>query len=480
MNYRHGAYGEIIPSREKILYSKGGIPVYIGTAPVQRVHNSSDMVNKPILIKNYDEATNFLGCMTSDNFDDFTLSAVAYAHFKNKVKPIGPIVVINVLDPSKHRKKTSEKASITLINGKGYIEEYAVIETVKIEGKERNVDYKLKYTIDGKIEIISIEDKLESPFEVSYTKVDATLVTDDDIIGAYNFETETRTGISCVQTIYDELNIVPAILSAPGWNHKPKVARSLESACHKIGGHWDAICVTDIEPSLKTLDDAIKWKQDQQYNSIRNKPCFPKVKIEDREIWLSILAIVRMQQTDYTNDGIPYETPSNKQIDASGLILGKREIKINAEQGNKLNEVGITTAIFWGGKWVLWGPHMGNYEYGVTSKPEEVFDVNIRTNIYLTNDFQLRNAELVDTPIARNDIDDILNTEQLRLNSLKSEGKILYGNIEFIPDNNPTNDLINGNFVFDTQVTNTPPGKSLTNRVQYTTEGFETFAGGEE
>ncbi len=479
MPYKHGAYGEIIPSIEQVTYALGTIPVYIGTAPVHRLANYAEAINNPVIISNIDDATAKLGYAIDDDFNDFSLAAIAYAHFKNKIQPIGPIIFINVLDPDKHKKTGT--ASVNLIGGKGYIDDYVILDTIAITGEIKGTDYTAEYTADGKVLITDIGGNLVSPVTVSFDKVDPTAVQDADIIGFYDPLTDKRTGLSCVQIIFEELNVVPSILSAPGWNHIPNVEAELAAACSKIGGHWDAICITDIDPAnAKTIDAAIDWKNTNNYKSNKEKVCWPKVKVGDKILWMSIMAIVRMQQTDYFNGGVPYESPSNKQLDMTGLVLGDGTvIKLNSEDGNKLNEKGITTAVYFGGKWVLWGPHMSNFEYGVTAKPEEIFDVNIRTNQYLTNDFQVRNSVQVDTPIARNDIDDILNTEQLRLNSLISEGKLLFGTVEFRPASNPTNDMMQGDFIFDTMVTNTPPGKSLTNKVQYTSKGLNTLFGGE-
>ncbi len=40
---------------------------------------------------------------------------------------------------------------------------------------------------------------------------------------------------------------------------------------------------------------------------------------------------------------------------------------------------------------------------------------------------------------------------------------------------NPTSNMLNGDFVWDFSVTNTPPFKSGTARVCYTDEGFQSF-----
>lgn len=478
MGYKHGAYGELVPSQEQLIaYGKGTIPVYIGVAPVHRVNDYSSMVNTPILIRSLEEAKTKLGYSAADKFKDFTISAAVYAHFQNRIKPIGPIVVVNVLNPDKNKK--GETKQLTLINGKGVIDDYVIVNSIKIEGKALGVHYNITASKDGKVQIESVKDGLSSPVQVAFEKIDISSINQDDIIGGYDLATDKRSGIACLESIFEELNIVPSIVSCPGFNHIPLVEKELVATCKKIGEHWDAICVTDIDPSVTTLEEAKKWKFEKGYNSNNEKVCWPMGKIGDKAIWMSILAIVRMQQTDTENNNVPYETPSNKEIDISGLIVNDKDYKINSVQANKLNEKGITTALYFGGKWVLWGPHMANFEYGVTNKPDEIFDVNIRTNIYLSNDFQLRNIDLIDKPIARNDLDAIINKEQLKLNALVADGKILYGAIEFRSKDNVKSDLVQGDFVFSTMVTNTPPGKSLTNRIQYTSKGIDTLMGRE-
>jgi hypothetical protein len=57
---------------------------------------------------------------------------------------------------------------------------------------------------------------------------------------------------------------------------------------------------------------------------------------------------------------------------------------------------------------------------------------------------------------------------------------LLYGKISFNSDENPKSDLMQGDFKFNTLVTNTPPGKSITNELQYTSTGLDTLYAEEE
>lgn len=411
MPYYHGVYGKQLPTQDDIpLSGAGTLPVYIGTAPVGQLVDHANAINTPVLLSSYEDAKAKIGY--SDDWDKYTLCEAVYAHFKNKIGSIGPIIVINVFDPAVH---TSEN------------------------------------TLD-----------------------------ETDIIGGID-ENGKRTGLACVDLIYQMYNMIPVVLAAPGWSHRPVVEAALLEKCQKINGHWDAICAVDIDSSAaKTILAAKNWKQTNSYISKLEKVCWPRVASGDKKFWLSTLTVVRMCQTDYANEGIPYESPSNKPIDITGTILGDGALtNFDEIQANDLNSEGITTVIYRAGSWVLWGPHNGNYKYTAEIDPRDRFDCNIRMMIYLTNSFQVQYMNSVDQPLNRARVDSILNDAQVWLNSLVSDGRMLFAEIKFNESSNPVSSIVEGDFEFDIRTTTTPPGKSLTFKIQYTTEGLNSITGGE-
>ncbi len=411
MAYKHGVYGEKVATQDTLPPSGvATLPVYIGTAPVGTLTDSSNAINKPILVTGFDDAKAKIGY--SDDWEEYTLCEAVYAHFKNKVGSIGPIIVINVFDPAKHNAETH--------------------------------------------------------------------VAPTDIVGGIQVN-GSRTGLACVDLIYQKYNMVPSILAAPGWSHKPTVEAALISKCQKINGHWDTVCVTDIDSSAAlTIAAAKTWKTTNAYESRLEKVCWPKVKSGEKEFWLSTLAVVRMQQTDYQNEDVPYESPSNKPIDMSGAILASgASIEFDEIQANDLNSFGITTVNFRSGSWVLWGPHNSNYEDGTDIDPADVFDCGIRMIMYLYNSFQNRYLPDVDSPLSRSKVDTILNDANVWLSGLVGDGKLLFGQMDFNETSNTGSSIVKGDFVFDIRTTTTPPGKSLTFRVQYTTQGINLLFGGE-
>lgn len=409
--YKHGVYGERAPSLDSLPPSGvGTLPVYIGTAPVDQLEDSAAAVNVPILVSSFDEAKAKLGY--SDDWEKYTLCEVMDAHFRNRIQPIGPIVLINVFDPSQHE---------------------------------------------------SIED-----------------VTSADVIGSNSGG--KRIGIEVVDLVYQTHNMIPTILAAPGWSQIKTVKEALCTKANKINGHWDATVVADIDSKTATTLSAAKtWKETNGYTDRIMKVGWPMGQIAGKLYHASTLISVRMQQTDYANDNVPYVSPSNKQVDIAGTVLASGEpIDIDEVQANELNAAGITTFNFRSGIWVLWGPHNANYEYGKDIDTDDVFDANIRMAMYLTNSFQARYMSDIDGPLNRSTVDTILNDAGIWLDSLVAEGKLLYASIAFNETSNPTSSIVEGDFTFDIRNTYTPVAKSLTFRVRYTTEGISTLFGGGE
>ena len=69
-----------------------------------------------------------------------------------------------------------------------------------------------------------------------------------------------------------------------------------------------------------------------------------------------------------------------------------------------------------------------------------------------------------------------MNEEQEIIDNLIAIGALLPGSkILFLPSENSTGDMINGDFKFDLPITVTPRAKSLTGTVYYTDEGLASL-----
>ena len=100
MAFTHGVYTNEVPtSIISPVNSSAGLPVVVGTAPVHLTDINN--VNQPKLINSYAEAVNLFGY--SEDWEKYTLCEFIYSQFA--LYGMGPCVLINVLDPSKHKSE---------------------------------------------------------------------------------------------------------------------------------------------------------------------------------------------------------------------------------------------------------------------------------------------------------------------------------------------------------------------------------------
>ncbi|TGE36886.1 phage tail sheath protein [Desulfosporosinus fructosivorans] len=480
--YQHGAFADILATKDYIP-PKGvsTLPVYFGRLPVHQLEDYSGAVNKAVLVQSYQDAVAKVGYNDAD-WVNYDLCEAIYAHFRNDIQVIGPIIIVNVLDPDIH-VLADQTASVALTNSKGYISNNKVIvKSIAIAGKVKGTDFTASYIPDGsKVLITDLTGAIVSPVTVTFDEVDPSLADAASVIGGTDVN-GVKTGISVVDLVYLTHNMIPTLFNSPGWSFDPDVDAALKVAAQKINGHWYAFVNSDMDSTAttNTITKAQAWKDTNGYDSHLEAPCWPMAQNGTRKFHLSTLATVTMQWVDYQNDNVPCETPSNKPVDVTGMCLADgTSIVFDQMQANVLNSKGIRTLSYWGGRWVLWGGHTGEYAYGKDMDKANVFDCGVRMLQYIANTFQSRYGIIVDKPINRSKVETILNDYQEWFDTLIGQGKILLGKIAFNEISNPTSDIVEGDFVFDVATTTTPPGKSLTAKITYTTAGLSVLFGGE-
>lgn len=486
--YKHGVYGEQVPFQGNLPISAvGTYPAYIGTAPIQQVNTAgaadfdyTPYINRPLLINGYSAAQRKMGY--SADWKSFTLCEAVSAHFLAGNSPVGPIIVVNMADPSKKKvEETETPVALTGAVGKkvGTLDDpLAAIENITIDDMTLNTDYTLAYGENGKIIVtVTKSPYAESSVTLKYNQIDVsqtTMTTD-----AFGLALEAL-DLCDMTTGY-----IPNILAAPGWSHLPTYHElMIDKVEQKISEKWYAICCSDIpaDSSTNTPTAAISWKSTNGYTNKLDKVCWPMQQYDGDYYHLSTLAVVDMQNVDTAAGGIPYISPSNKVITSDGACLDDgTEVLISEPVANTMNEVGITTVNIILGQMRLWGPHMANYDYEKENAilPEDRQDTSVRVPLYMMNYLQRNYIDNVDNPMSRREKDAILASVQQWINSMVNQGALLYGTIQFLEDENPENSMISGDFVFNIQQTNTPNGKSLTFKVQYVTDGLSALTGGE-
>ena len=163
MAYKHGAYGEIGDSKVASTTQADVVAAYIGTAPVNLIRGYADMdlVNMPIKLTDMGDAQSKLGY--AQNWADFTLCEAFAQHFDNTVGNVGPIYVVNVLDPDVHKDAEKTTKTLTFKNNRTEFESSDIIlDTFAIADKAEDVDYSLSYNFTKGTVVVQLLKDLET------------------------------------------------------------------------------------------------------------------------------------------------------------------------------------------------------------------------------------------------------------------------------------------------------------------------------
>ena len=328
--YLYGAYGHIGETVAQSAVQAGTTPVYIGTAPVNLVRGfgKAGVINAPIKITSLVDAQKKLGYAA--DWGTFTLCEVMYAHFNNTLGNIGPIYVINVLDPSegKHRKEEATTKTLAFTGGRAeFASSTVILDTLTIakatsgnyvEGSDYAVDYNFT---KGTVIITSLKDdaQLTGNLTATFYEVDDS-VEDSDIIGGVTSSGE-YSGLSAIALLYPEQFAVCNLIAAPGWSHSPAVYNAMLTASQKINGHWDAFVVADLPlvdstaQAVDTITKAIAWKKANAFTGERSKVYWPQAVDNLGNVFhLSTLAVVELMRADFSHNSVPMETCGNKAM----------------------------------------------------------------------------------------------------------------------------------------------------------------------
>lgn len=486
--YEHGTYGTLADSISRASALAGTVCVYVGAAPVNLVRDFSQAVNSPVKLGTLAAARAALG--DSRDWGSFGLCEAFQLHFDNTAGNIGPIVAVNVLDPEHHKKEASVTKALSFTSGRAsFTSDRIILDTLVLADKVETVDFTIDYNwTTGQVLLDSVGEKLTGQVQATYSEVDPAMVTAEDIIGGVT-TAGVYSGLGCVGLIYPELGLIPNLIVCPGWSGTPAVYEAVVKAGTKINGHWDAFVYADLPETgsdgkpLDTIEKAIEHQETAGYTHERSKVFWPRGADNSGRVYhLSVLAAWRTLAVDTDHDGIPMESPSNKILPVVKQYFTpeSKNRGFDQERGNELNAVGITTLVYWGGRWVLWGPHTAAYRHGSVLDDRVIFDNSIRMLMHITNSFQREHALAIDRPMTRSMADTIRNREQEKADALAAIGALIGKPVvEFNEADNSTADLVEGNFTWTQRATPTPPFKSGTLRVAYTTEGFDSYFGEE-
>lgn len=481
MAYLHGVRIQENPTSVATPVSnQGGVPVIFGTAPVNMAADPKNAANKLFLCNTFAEAKAAVGY--SEDYSKYTLCQAMDAFFK--AFGVGPVVLCNVLDPDTH--KTTYTETLTVTNGQAV----SATEGVLLEGLAVNADstaltvdteYTVEFNEKGFLVVTVLKDGVTSVV-LSGNKLDPSAVTNESVIGSYDAETGKETGFELVRKVYPTFGLAPGLLLAPGWTHIPAVGLALAAKCREINGVFRCECIVDIDctsTGATKYTDVADVKSENGYFSEHMVALWPMVKLDGKIMAHSALYAAMVAYTDYSNDGVPYLSPSNHALRCSATVLADgTEVTLDTVQANELNAVGVVTAVNMNG-FKSWGNNTAAYPD--TKDPKDRWICCRRFFSWWGNSFIMKYMENVDDPANYRLIESIVDSENVRGNSLVSQGKCAGIRMEYNKADNPFENVLEGKIVFRQYLAPYTPTEDILNILEFDPSMLEAaLSGGEE
>lgn len=471
MAFKHGIYvSENSTSLTAPVEAVSGLQVVIGTAPVNLLDDPDSAVNKPLLANTYAGAVAAVGY--SSDYAQYTLCQSIGASFQ--VVSAAPMVLINVLDPDKHTAELAE-STIQVNSGVAVLEQTGVLLkdlTVKGDGTalEADVDYAASFDDDGFVSIALISGGKgdgATTLTVTGKKLDPGKVTAADIVGGVNAK-GVETGLQTIRQIFPKLNMVPGLLIAPGWSEDATVAAALQAACENINGVFSCNCIVDVDSSSEGATNYADVKQQKEKQALTSPHCFA--------VWLygkvgetvyagSALAAALAEYNDSVNNGVPNVSPSNQTIAISAACLKDgTEVLLDQEQANVVNSYGVATWLNING-FRLWGNRTACYP-GNTDPKDCFFSVR-RFFDWDNATFIQTYFQKVDSPANHQLIEAVVDSENVRGNSFVSRGICARYELQYLAEENPTVNLMDGTIKFHKYMTPYTPAEDIEEVVEF-------------
>ena len=455
------------------LTATAGLQVVVGTAPVNMLDDPAAAVNTPMIVRSYKEAVEAAGY--SDDFEDYTICEAVNASFQ--VMNVGPLVLINVLDPAKHTTAVEETA-VQVNDGVAEVDVTGLLLAKLVVKKEAteltaDVDYAATFNDDGTVSIALIEGGAgdgATQLLVSGTKLDPSKVTADDIVGGVSISTGAETGLEVVRQVYPKIGYVPASCWHPVSRGTPTSARrcrpsaAASTACSTASASWTSTAPQKGRSSTRT------WRPRRSPRRPTSREAYglwPYCKVGDVVYSGSSMAAAVTVYNDTQYGDVPNASPSNVTAPHPPPPAWRTapRVLIDQEQGNVLNENGIATWVRAQSRFVLWGNE--TCAYPSTTDPKDMFLCIRRFFNYTAANFVLNNQQKLDKPMNRRLLDSIIDSENMRGQVYVSTGVCASYELILDPDRNTDAELVAGHIYFYQYCTPFPPMKLVTNTMEY-------------
>lgn len=492
MAYNHGVYvSEAATSLLPVVSVTAGIPFIIGTAPVNMTDPTN--VNKPVLVSSYAEAVAAFGFVpaAADAASGlkkfaFTISEFLYSQFK--LFGVGPAVVVNVLDPAKH-KVTADTVKVTLDvkTGTATVPEAGILpDSVTLTGSAgayvEGTDYTLAFDDDGTLIVTSLKNgsgdflcATGEDLTFAAERLDSSLVSAEDIIGGVDVATGAKTGLELVAECFPRFGVVPGLILAPGFAKRAGVIAAMTTAAKAINGVFNALAIVDLPTDKVTKYSEVNaWKNENNVTDPQQIACWPMLALDGTVFNQSTQLAGLLGEVDGDNDDVPYVSPSNKNYQMTSAVLENgTEIWLGIDEANTVNGLGVVTALNFVGGWKCWGNRTAAYPSNTDVK--DAFIPIRRMFGWVGNTFVQTFWQRVDYPLNRRQIDTIVDSANVWMNGLTAKQYILGGKVEFLAEDNTTTDLMDGKARFHVSLTPPSPNREISFVLEYDPDNLQAL-----
>ena len=439
-----------------------GIPFVVGTAPVQSAAKPAKS-NVPVLVTSWDEAVEKLGF--SYDWESYTLCEFMYSHLQ--LFGAQPVIFCNINDPAS-MKREEAAADYTVADHRVAVSVDAIADTIKVsvaEGAgeaattralERDTDYSILYDRDDTDTYVCIVELLEDgsaydaeTVSVAYSAADPKTATVADVVD----------GVAQVDACLTAVGLVPDLIAAPGWSHNAVVAAVMATKAAAINGLFKGKAVIDAdsgEDGVTEYSQLSGYKNKNNFVDVDQIICWPMVQLGDYRFHLSTQLCGLMATVDAGNRGIPYESPSNKNLKMDACVLADgTPVNLTWNQVDLIaGSWGVVTAVnFLDSGWVAKGNYTACYP-GNTDVKDQFIPVS-RMFDFIGNTLIRTFWSKLDKPMTPALRDSILQTCNIWLGGLTGGGYLYGARAEMLAEENPLTSLLDG--IITLHIYNAPP-----------------------
>lgn len=509
MPYQHGVrVQEKDTSLVAPIRGTAGLQVVFGTAPINLAEDPTAVTNTPVICYSWSEAVKKLGYSAEQSANGrflYTLCEAMYASFK--LFAVAPVIFINVLDPATH-KKVNEAQIVDVESLEAVVPLTGILKSSVTVSKyvpgtgggdptitplTADTDYTLSFDDHGKLVVTLLSTGAgasATKVQVTSTSIDPTAVTAADIVGSTSGATEK--GLEVLRQIYPKFGMTPGLILAPGWSHNPTVGLALAAKCEEINGYFSCECFIDIDSTTSgctAYSDVKTAKEAAGCVSKHAMALWPCIAAGDLKFWFSSIMGALTAHTDAENDDVPNLSPSNYLLGATAVVLADavyttdgngggtwdKEVLLDQLQANAVNGTGVTTAFNSNGI-RCWGNNSAIYP--ASTDPKDRWFCCRRFFSWWGNSFMLTYAQKVDKPANRRLIESIIDAENIRGNAYVADEKCAAAYIEFIEEENPVTNLIDGKLVFHQHLAPYVPAEDILNTLEFDPDALRSALNG--